>query len=418
MQSTVRASGKTRRKGGAFWSAGYTLIEMLIAMVLVAALMSSMWGILSLYNHLLTSGKERTGQQQLVRSIFQVLDEDLLGVVLPTAEQTPSTGSTSPSLLDTADTNSVFSDPLSAVPMSSESAASNSGQQEIGRLALSRPGQMSLVGTSTAMRLAVRRFVEPSQQPVSDIDLLNQLGGGSAGEASALPDGIAARVPEFQMIVYQFESAATASGPTALPPGLLRLTIDASEFSAMLDQQSTAERSRGSDEVALSRTTLEALLFPAADDRTAAEADAADVEGVAHLSVPQIDYIPEITGCRFQYFDGQSWLSAWSADRGSKLPAAIRVTLDVVSAQDLQRLTPGVSSQTTSDEFQKQLLSGQQPSATNAAPAAQVQSSLAAQTVDVTQELIPATRFERLILLETARVPAGAEPTSFAESGL
>lgn len=394
-------------------SAGYTLIEMLIAMVLVAALMSSVWGILSLYNRLLTSGKQRTGQQQLVRSVFQILDEDLKAVVLPTADAAAAITSSSGEFLDSVGTESSFSD-----QSSTEFAADDIQQSELGGLQFSRPGQMSLQGTSTAMRLAIRRFVEPSHQPVLDIDLLNQLGGGSAGATSSLPDGTAARVPEFQMIVYQFESAGTASGPSALPPGLLRMTIDASEFSAVIDQQSTAERNRAGDDVALSRSSLEALLFPAEDNLSAAaEESAVEEEFDAQTLLPQIDYLPEVAGCRFQYFDGQSWLSAWSADRGSNLPAAIKVSLDVVTEADAQSMTGMDSGQTTAQDFQQQLLSGQQPAAANSATANSVDATSGSPVGEIVEAAIQATRFERLILLDTARISSGdAFSASLAES--
>ena len=59
---------------------GYTLVEMIIAMVLVSALMSSVWTIMSLYNGLLTAGRDRTTEQQLVRSLFELVNEDIAGV--------------------------------------------------------------------------------------------------------------------------------------------------------------------------------------------------------------------------------------------------------------------------------------------------------------------------------------------------
>ncbi len=39
---------------------GYTLIEMIISMVLVSALMSSVWGVMSMSNSLLTAGRAQT----------------------------------------------------------------------------------------------------------------------------------------------------------------------------------------------------------------------------------------------------------------------------------------------------------------------------------------------------------------------
>ena len=70
----LRAQSGQRRNGG------YTLTEMIIAMVLVSALMSTVWGVMSLYNGLLTAGRDRTSQQQLVRSLFELINDDLTAV--------------------------------------------------------------------------------------------------------------------------------------------------------------------------------------------------------------------------------------------------------------------------------------------------------------------------------------------------
>ena len=118
---------------------GYTLIEMIIAMVLVSALMSSVWGIMSLYNSLLTAGRNRTTQQQLVRSVFQIIEEDLGGV----SRQPPDPGIASgPSAVD------AFPDLSTELPSPADLiAASTTGQP-----AAQHPAQLSLTGNATALR--------------------------------------------------------------------------------------------------------------------------------------------------------------------------------------------------------------------------------------------------------------------------
>ena len=55
----------------------YTLIEMLIASVLVAALMSVVWSMMSMYNGYLTAGQSQAVEQQLIRSVLDLLEDDL-----------------------------------------------------------------------------------------------------------------------------------------------------------------------------------------------------------------------------------------------------------------------------------------------------------------------------------------------------
>ncbi|MEY2724739.1 MAG: hypothetical protein RLZZ458_606, partial [Planctomycetota bacterium] len=62
--------------------AGYTLIELLIAAVLTASLMTVIWGLLSMYNGWLTAGRAQSEERQLRRSLRVQLQEDLEAVAL------------------------------------------------------------------------------------------------------------------------------------------------------------------------------------------------------------------------------------------------------------------------------------------------------------------------------------------------
>ena len=61
---------------------GYTLMEMLIASVLIASLMSAAWNLLSLYTDFLSAGREAAATQQLARSLFGIVSDDLQQVSL------------------------------------------------------------------------------------------------------------------------------------------------------------------------------------------------------------------------------------------------------------------------------------------------------------------------------------------------
>jgi type II secretory pathway pseudopilin PulG len=60
----------------------YTLIELLIAAVLTATLMTVIWGLLSMYNAWLTAGRVQSEERQLRRSLMALLQDDLESVAL------------------------------------------------------------------------------------------------------------------------------------------------------------------------------------------------------------------------------------------------------------------------------------------------------------------------------------------------
>ena len=357
---------------------GYTLIEMSIAMVLVSALMSSVWGIMSLYNSLLTAGRNRTTQQQLVRSVFQIIEEDLGGV----SRQPPDPGIASgPSAVD------AFPDLSTELPSPADLiAASTTGQP-----AAQHPAQLSLTGNATALRLGIRQFVPPASKQPSAIALLNEHGGGSAAQSATLPEGMAADVPEFQTVIYQFESATTSSTDSALPSGLYRVQSDSVQLQALLAERSTAEEVMASDNVSIRRPTIETLLFPpenTLDDQLSQ--DSVDTPAAT------CDLIPEVVNCHFEFFDGQSWRSTWDSDQENALPVAIRISIDVVSTADAGQLSEQPGSLGQTDPLQQKLSS---PVVTDT------------QTTELTADpaaKVLATRFTRLILLDTTRSPAAA----------
>ncbi len=49
-------------------------------------------------------------------------------------------------------------------------------------------------------------------------------------------------------------------------------------------------------------------------------------------------WAPEVVDCRFDYFDGTSWFSSWDSIERSGLPKAIRVSLVLMSLDDVQEL--------------------------------------------------------------------------------
>ena len=362
---------------------GYTLAEMLIAMILVAALMSVVWGVMSMYNSLLTAGQSQTTEQQLVRSLFQIMSEDLSAVTLNAGEPSslqPGSGSVGD---------------MSTLEFGLEDFTGLPDVSGIEPPGYDGPARITLRGTPTAIRLTMRRPPQQAVRTPSNIDLLNELGGGSP-QLDAPQEGLAVHVAEFQTVVYQLQPFGQTEGISSLPSGLYRLQTDAVEFMDLRSQRSTMERSLSTDDVSIDRSTLESLLFPQNDPIR----DTRDDQ--ENLSLPSYELIPEVVGCRFQYFDRQAWVEDWPDSRSETLPAAVRISLDVITATELEELNPAISE---SDGILEEELD-RSFSPTDAAGAATrpVDS-------DPWAGIVPRT-FSRIILLDTTRSIGDADVKS------
>ncbi|MDG2127612.1 MAG: type II secretion system protein GspJ [Fuerstiella sp.] len=368
---------------GSLARSGYTLVEMLIAMILVATLMSVAWGVMSMYNSLLTAGQSQTTEQQLVRSLFQIMSEDFSAVVLKSGEQSSlQSGSGIDELLSPLEFDleefTVFPD-VSGVE----------SRDYVG------PARVALTGTATAIRVTARRLPPQVVTAQANIDLLNDLGGGSQ-RADSREEGLSARVAEFQTVVYQLQPFGQADGISSLPSGLYRLQTDAMEFQALRAERSTMEESLSTDDVSIDRSTLETLLFPQ-NNRVGDTSD--DAESLVR---PSYELIPEVVGCRFQYFDGQAWVDDWPENRAETLPAAVRISLDVITATELGELSLAMtqSGGILDDELDRSF--SQMDSGNVATPLNET---------DPWTGVVPRT-FSRIILLDTTRSIGDTNPDS------
>ncbi|HIE97785.1 MAG TPA: prepilin-type N-terminal cleavage/methylation domain-containing protein [Planctomycetes bacterium] len=367
MIRTPRVTGTPPRRG-------YTLAEMLIAMILVAALMSVAWGVMSMYNSLLTAGQSQTTEQQLVRSLFQIMSEDLSAVVLKAGEQS------------SLQSGSGVDGGLLPMEFDLEEFTAFPDVSGLETGSYDGPARITLRGSPTAIRLTIRRPPQQAFRTPSSIDLLSELGGGSQ-QLDTLQEGMAVKVAEFQTVVYQLQPFGQTEGISSLPSGLYRLQSDAVEFMDLRSQRSTMERSLSTDDVSIDRSTLESLLFPQNDPIR----DTRDDQ--ENSSPPSYELIPEVVGCRFQYFDRQAWVQDWPESRAETLPAAVRISLDVITATELEKLSPAL---TDSDSILKEELD-RSFSTTDAAgvPTRPVDS-------DPWAGIVPRT-FSRIILLDTTR---------------
>ena len=338
---------------------GYTLVEMLIASVLVAALMSVVWGMMSMYNSYLTAGQAQATEQQLTRSLLQMLERDLQSVsapdtnpkVVPSLEMTSESSSFDEPPASAVD--SLAADPLSTgTDLSLGEPSVFAGLASGGTLAI--PGQVSLVGNSSSLKLSIEQpttDTSPVASPTSDNPNTSAPVGDPAIPAAtptpepiALPEdaisveGVAPEVTEYQTIIWQFQAPGMIAGNQSLKAGLYRIQTESLSLQSALNQQdSLLEDSAAESDASVDRTTLETLLFPPANAQ-AESGGATPTSGTPVQNVPKFDLIPEVVGCRFEYFSGSTWASTWNSEQQQSLPLAIRVRMQLVNAADLEKI--------------------------------------------------------------------------------
>ncbi len=321
---------------------GFTLLELLIAAVLVSALMSAVWGIMSLYNSMLTAGQEEVTEQQLVRSLFQLMEEDFSSVLTPLDER------------------KVPEKPLNAEENAFAELAQEDQEVTASRSIFeispenSSPAAPVFVGTSTAIRLTTHRVIPPKKESeISEFELLDELGGGSSSDRYAEQEGESPAVSEFQTVVYQFQMPGQNESVQSLPAGLYRIQVDSLELLSLLNNRTAFQESRVEDGVRVDRLTLESLLFPRQDQLK----EGAEMEIETEAIVPHYDLVPEVVSCQFEYFDGAAWVSEWPTEGNSEVsyPAAIRVRFDLINAQELEKMSVLETPAQESNELEREL---------------------------------------------------------------
>jgi type II secretory pathway pseudopilin PulG len=332
--------------------AGYTLIELLIAAVLTASLMTVIWGLLSMYNGWLTAGRAQSEERQLRRSLRVQLQEDLEAVALmDIVRETQFLESAAEASFAEQDSISLDTaeDPLvSAMEPRLEAEDLPTWLQSL-QLPGDVPGvpSVSMIGTSTLLRLVVPARVETvdshSVQPAAE---------GAAVEAGA-PDAPVAEYSDeaplagsqlppqnqpapVRIIIWQFrpwggsptgissvENAdMTVEGPSASQVQLPEFGLTRQEWDGMTLLQLV--RQQGVNNAA-------GPLSMESGDTSAAT----PMEPVAPLDQ---EHIPESMAVQFAYFDGRAWQSSWNSAAQGGLPVALRLRMWMVSSAAAEKL--------------------------------------------------------------------------------
>lgn len=411
------------RESSTLRRSGYTLVEMLIASVLVAALMSVVWGMMSMYNSYLTAGQAQATEQQLTRSLLQMFERDLQNVSAPDTNPkvVPSLEITSESSTLSAEPPAPLVDPFAVDPLSSGTDSTLNEPSVFAGLAsgdtLAISSHVSLVGNSSSMKLSIEQpIIEVSpviSQTSDNSNTVAPAGDPAIPAATPTPepiatpedsisvDGVAPKVAEYQTIIWQFQAPGMITGNQSLHAGLYRIQTESLSLQSALNQQdSLLEDSAAETDASVDRTTLETLLFPPVNTQ-AASSGATTESAVPVQLAPKFDLIPEVISCRFEYFSGSSWASTWNSEQQQSLPLAIRVRMQLVNATDLEKLKLVFGDSTSQDSPMDEAIDGS-PSTASSSPAA------ATSTEDPTADPLATIRtrkVEHIILLQPVTGP-------------
>lgn len=390
--------------------AAYTLIELLIAAVLTASLMTVIWGLLSMYNGWLTAGRVQSEERQLRRSLRVQLQADLEAVALTDiARETRFLESAAESTLADQETlaEDAVEDPLvTAMEPRLEAEDLSSWLQSL-QLPAERPGvpPVSLLGTSTLLRLVLparpetvdshtaQPGVAAVQDPVDDMPADSLLQPTQNQPIQNQPSPIRIVLWQFRpwgaglTDVSSAENADTtlegaAASQLQLPPsGLTRQEWDGVTLLQLARQQGV-------------NNTAAPLSM-----ESAATSAATLMESAVPLDQ---EHIPESVAVEFAYFDGRTWQSSWNSTAQAGLPVAVRLRMWMVSSADAERLMNPAESTGLSA-----------PSAGSSVPAAEVVSPAVQADTAVPLQLV-----ETLLVLQpiSGAMPGLTDPEAAAET--
>lgn len=320
---------RSRRRGG------FSILEVLLAMVLSTALLAGLFSALSLFMRSFDSGRTNVEQAQLARAMLRQISGDLRAAVIDSSNTGSSTGPANPLALP-----SDFQSPVDEAPASPDT------------LSPERIQVLSPVITESVPREAATRLVGTSDR----LDLCVR----STGAAAALAALIATSEPTTDT----YPDGTTATGPSN--PGRVlqvsyfcqdptdpdRLPLDPTGQVARAESARTDEELPGVglvrreapwSESAREDSFADAHALAPVDSMTTSTGEDSPALPENMASVPtsprerqvptSLDLAPivetrtpEIVAVAFRYFDGSAWYSSWDSASDGGLPVAVDVS--------------------------------------------------------------------------------------------
>ena len=248
----------------------FTLLEVVIAAMLIAVLMSAVYQALFIYRKLFERGETRTEEIQLVRTLTQQFSDDLGGAI---------------------------QDPV----FTSARSRGSSGARRFG-----------LFGNSTELRIDVLQIPAFEIAPTP-----------TAEEMEDTTEPRKLQAPELRTVYYSyFDSASLDSTLPDARVGLTRRELDFETPEELDDAgltgltEAPVLESEPAEELpaAPSQSTFDQLLEVGMDS--------------------SVTWAPEVVSLKFRYFDGSRWRKSWDSLARKGLPVAVEMTLAVASLDD------------------------------------------------------------------------------------
>ncbi|MGD9855631.1 MAG: type II secretion system protein J [Planctomycetaceae bacterium] len=328
---------------------GYTLLELLVASVLIATLMAAAWNLMTMYSNFLIAGRAQAAEQQLARSLMDLLATDLRSVA-------PKGGAAQRQASERVNPDAATNGRLSIEPMvvrpfeagrDTEMMDRSSRTEVTGLIeGAARLPETSFTGDGVSLTLVVARWEPDFRSRPADDDgdmpfasgqdasALGEFGAGSTGDV--LPETPVAK--EWTQVLYRFvPPRPVRPDEGGLMSGLHRFEIPV-EYLGLLTQGTSVFSG-----------DVDASELSSDDDVESDLGNALDIlreQGVTGISH---EHIPEVAACRFEFLSDTGWRSTWLEAADGERPLAVRVRFKLLSSREHAELSALLGSDVADD---------------------------------------------------------------------
>ena len=270
---------------------GMTLLEILIALSLMVVLLGFVWGMVTLFSTDYLAGEKRVNRAQLVRSVSQMLSDDLGAAV---------------------------QDPIHPIDRSTKETF--------------YVRRFGLRGDATSLQIDV---VQPNLLVETATLAENR---AAAGSSSKPPHP---QVPELKTVFYEFiapgsteKHAAPGGGSegAALTP-VRKFGLSRKELSCETPETNSPDPNLGGPNMT---GTATGSLTPPPSPQIEEPLTAAQLALL--IDEDNAVWIPEVVDFRLRSYDGTQWHSSWDSIKKNALPTAIEADIKLMPLDDVEEL--------------------------------------------------------------------------------
>lgn len=254
---------------------GFTLIETMIALSLVAVLMAVVLTMFSVYTQLEQKGVAAAQEVAILRALHGQMRDDLARIVPYHSDRAPMT-----------------IDPQSDAEASDDSFVENG----------------FFIGTESDIHFVIVERSDPSRPALAQVVSYQPISSSTRDGAEAESNDRIDSAPEQNLVETQ--------------TGIERRKRSYSDFSR---QQDRKDQMNG---IAMAGRQIELdaddflQVGPTTPSREVTSAE-------AEITPEQVDAIPEVNRYRFRFFDGKQWNAEWESTLNGRLPVAIELQFDL-----------------------------------------------------------------------------------------